>query len=189
MQQEKMIFEYEHLKSQVNPHFLFNSLYALSILIEENKDTAVGYTVHLADLYRNMLAHSKKDLIQLKEEFEILENYIHIQQTRFNDALIMRIDVPLNLMNTRRIVPLAMQLLVENAIKHNVVSTAHPLIISITATYDEIVVSNPIQPKMSQEKGAGIGLFNIKQRYSLLTKKAISFGVHENAFVVRLPLL
>ncbi len=189
LQQEKMMFEYEHLKSQVNPHFLFNSLYALSILIEENKDTAVDYTVHLADLYRNMLAHSKKDLIQLKEEFEILENYIHIQQTRFNDALIMRIDVPLDLMNTRRIVPLAMQLLVENAIKHNVVSTAHPLIISITATNDEIVVSNPIQPKMSQEKGAGIGLFNIKQRYNLLTKKEISFGVRENAFEVRLPLL
>jgi len=189
LHQEKMIFEYEHLKSQVNPHFLFNSLYALSILIEENKDTAVDYTVHLADLYRNMLAHSKKDLIPLKEEFGILENYIHIQQTRFSDALVMQIEVPVEVMNTKRIVPLAMQLLVENAIKHNVVSAAHPLVISIAATGDVLVVSNPIQPKMSQEKGAGIGLVNIKQRYSLLTKREVSFGIDENAFVVRLPLL
>lgn len=189
LQQEKMMFEYEHLKSQVNPHFLFNSLYALSILIEENKDTAVDYTVHLADLYRNMLTHSKKDLIPLAEEFEILHNYIHIQQTRFSDALVVRIDVSDDLMNTKRIVPLAMQLLVENAIKHNVVSVAHPLVIIISATPEEIAVRNMIQPKMSQEKGAGIGLINIKQRYSLLTKRDVLYGVYENEFIVRLPLL
>ncbi len=189
LQQERMMFEYEHLRSQVNPHFLFNSLYALSILIEEKKESAVDYTVHLADLYRNMLAHSKKDVISLKEELEILENYIHIQQTRFGDALKVEMDMPADVLETKKIVPLAIQLLVENAIKHNVVSTAHPLVISITATLNELTVRNPIQPKISQEKGEGIGLANIKQRYAPLTRKTVAYGVQENYFVVKLPLL
>ncbi len=189
LQQERMMFEYEHLKSQVNPHFLFNSLYALSILIEEKKDEALSYTVHLADLYRNMLTHSKKDLIPLKEEFEILMSYIHIQQTRFGNALKVNVDIPADVMERKEIVPLAIQLLVENAIKHNVVSMAHPLIIYITATKDEIMIRNFIQPKLSREKGEGIGLINIKQRYGLLTKKPVTFGVHENQFIVQLPML
>jgi ligand-binding sensor domain-containing protein len=189
LQQERMMFEYEHLRSQVNPHFLFNSLYALSILIEEKKESAVDYTTHLADLYRNMLTHSKKDLIPLKDELEILENYIHIQQTRFGDALKVKIDIPDEVLETKKIVPLAIQLLVENAIKHNVVSAAHPLAIYITATKHELTVRNPIQPKISQEKGEGIGLVNIKQRYALLTKSPVSFGVHGSQFVVQLPLL
>lgn len=189
LQQEKMMFEYEHLKSQVNPHFLFNSLYALSILIEEKRESAADYTVHLADLYRNMLSHSKKDLITLKEELEILGNYVHIQQTRFGESLKVNITVPADIAENRKIVPLAIQLLVENAIKHNIVSATHPLIINIAAANDQVVVSNPVQPKMSQEKGAGIGLVNIKQRYALLTKRQVSYGIQENNFVVQLPLL
>jgi len=189
LQQERMVFEYEHLKSQVNPHFLFNSLYALSILIEEKQDSALKYTVHLADLYRNMLTHSKQDLIPLKEEIEILNNYIHIQQTRFGDALKVIIEIPDEVMERKKIVPLAIQLLVENAIKHNVVSMSQPLIIYITAVNDEIIVRNRMQPKMSREKGAGIGLINIKQRYGLLTKRLVTFGVYENQFIVQLPLL
>jgi len=189
LQQERMMFEYEHLKSQVNPHFLFNSLYVLSILIEEKKENALSYTVHLADLYRNMLAHSKNDLISLKEEFEILTNYIHIQQTRFGEALQVITDIPAEVMETKKIVPLALQLLVENAIKHNVVSKAQPLIISITASKHEIIIRNFIQPKMSKDKGAGIGLVNIRQRYGLLTKRPVTYGVHENEYIVKLPLL
>jgi ligand-binding sensor domain-containing protein len=189
LQQERMMFEYEHLKSQVNPHFLFNSLYALSILIEEKKENALSYTVHLADLYRNMLTHSRHDVISLEEELEILNNYTQIQQTRFGTALRVNIDIPAEVMETKKIVPLAIQLLVENAIKHNVVSMTQPLIIDISATKDEIVVRNQVQPKISNEKGAGIGLINIKQRYSLLTKKPVTYGVHENQFIVQLPLL
>ncbi len=189
LQQERMMFEYEHLKSQVNPHFLFNSLYVLSILIEEKKENALTYTVHLADLYRNMLTHSKNDLILLQEELEILMNYIHIQQTRFGDALHVNIEIPEDIKETRKIVPLALQLLVENAIKHNIVSKAQPLVITITAVKDEIIIRNFIQPKMSKDKGAGIGLVNIRQRYALLTKKPVSYGVHENEYIVKLPLL
>jgi len=189
LQQERMMFEYEHLKSQVNPHFLFNSLYALSILIEEKKENALSYTVHLADLYRNMLAYSRNDLISLKEECAILNSYVHIQQTRFGDALQVNIDIPQDVMETKKIVPLALQLLVENAIKHNIVSMAQPLIISVIANNDDITISNFIRLKISKEKGAGLGLVNIWKRYGQLTKRPVSYGVVDNEYIVKLPLL
>ena len=189
LQQERMMFEYEHLKSQVNPHFLFNSLYALSILIEEKKENALSYTVNLADLYRNMLAYSRNDLISLKEECGILNSYVNIQQTRFGDALQVNIEIPQEIIETKKVVPLALQLLVENAIKHNVVSIGQPLIISIVATNDEIVIRNHIRLKISKEKGAGLGLVNIWKRYGQLTKRPVTYGVFENEYIVKLPLL
>jgi ligand-binding sensor domain-containing protein len=189
LQRERMVFEYEHLKSQVNPHFLFNSLNTLSTLIDENQDAAVNYTERLSDLYRNMLNYRDKDLIILSEELEILENYIYIQRYRFGDALRLVLNISEHIRETREIVPLALQLLVENAIKHNIVSTARPLIIIITATEDEITISNPLQSKISKEKGAGLGLVNIKKRYSLLTKRNITIETENKYFIVKLPLL
>ncbi len=189
LQRERMMFEYEHLKSQVNPHFLFNSLNTLASLIEEDKDAAANYTTHLSDLYRNMLAYRNKDLVTLAEEWEILENYIYIQKSRFGNALILDVDIPQHLMQNRKIVPLALQLLVENAIKHNVVSKSQPLTISIKAADDAITIRNNVNPKISKEKGAGLGLVNIKKRYSLLTDKNIYFGISEKEYVVNLPLL
>jgi len=189
LQEERMVFEYEHLKSQVNPHFLFNSLNTLTNLIEENKDTAVEYTVNLADLYRNMLAYRDMDLILLAEEWEILNDYFYIQKCRFGDALNLVADIPEKLMHSKKIIPLALQLLVENAIKHNIVSNSQPLTISVSADDNEIRVRNPIQAKMSKEKSEGIGLKNISNRYKLLTNKRIKFGVEGNEFIVILPLL
>jgi hypothetical protein len=189
LQQERMSFEYEHLKSQVNPHFLFNSLNTLVNLIEEDKKLASDYTVHLSDLYRNMLSYKDQNLILLSEEYNILVSYMHIQQSRFGDALHLITNIPGHLFQTRKIVPLALQLLVENAIKHNVVSVSKPLTIYITATEDEITVQNCIQPKMSKEKSAGIGIVNIQKRYALLTDKATKFGIEDGQYVVKLPLL
>jgi|GEM_PF-444081 Putative regulator of cell autolysis len=189
LQRERMMFEYEHLKSQVNPHFLFNSLNTLTALIDEDAETAMRYTSQLADLYRNMLSFRDKDTILLAEEWEILENYMYIQQSRFGPALKLVTEIPTRLMTSKRIVPLALQLLVENAIKHNIVSMRTPLTITISADEDTITISNPLQPKMSKEKGAGLGLINIKKRYSLLTKKSITFGVVNNDYTVTLPLL
>lgn len=189
LQRERMMFEYEHLKSQVNPHFLFNSLNTLTNLIDEDTETAMRYTSQLADLYRNMLSFRDKDTILLAEEWEILENYMYIQQSRFGRALRLVTEIPPRIMNSKRIVPLALQLLVENAIKHNIVSMRTPLTITISADEDTITITNPLQPKMSKEKGAGLGLINIKKRYSLLTKKSITFGVDNNDYTVTLPLL
>jgi hypothetical protein len=189
LQSERMKFEYEHLKSQVNPHFLFNSLNTLTSLIDENTEAAMTYTSRLSDLYRNMLAYRDKDLITLGEEWEILDNYMYIQKTRFGDALRLEADVPEGYMQTRKIIPLALQLLVENAIKHNIVSRSKPLTISIKVTQDYIIVTNPVQQKISKEKGAGLGLINIRKRYSLLSKKNIIFGIENNHYTVILPLL
>jgi len=189
LQKERMIFEYEHLKSQVNPHFLFNSLNTLTNLIEEDKDTAIDYTVQLSDLYRKTLAYRDKDLINLSEEWEILSSYIYIQKSRFGDALCVEVDIPEDIMERKKIIPLALQLLVENAIKHNIVSASKPLSIHIIATANDITVRNTLQLKISKEKGSGLGLINIRKRYALLTNKRIKFGAYKNEFIVILPLL
>lgn len=189
LQRERMIFEYEHLKSQVNPHFLFNSLNTLVSLIEEDPHAAVDYTVQLSDLYRNALANRDRDLIRLSEEWSILEKYLYIQQSRFGAALQLHTNVSEEQMRSRRIVPLALQLLVENAIKHNVVSRSQPLTISILSDGDSLRVSNNLQQKATQEKGAGLGLENIRKRYALITRKPVLFGIEDHEFVVTLPLL
>jgi len=189
LHEERMMFEYEHLKSQVNPHFLFNSLNTLASLIEEDPGTAIDYTVHLSDLYRKILTLRNKDLVTLGEEIEILDAYIYIQQSRFGNALGVNIKIPEALLKTKKIVPLSLQLLVENAIKHNVVSKDTPLIINITANDEEIRVANTLMPKYSKEKGSGLGLINIYKRYRLLTKRNMAYGPDNNEYVVKLPLL
>jgi ligand-binding sensor domain-containing protein len=189
MQQEKMYHEYEHLRSQVNPHFLFNSLNTLASLIDDKNTEALEYTMQLSDFYRNLLTYRERNLIPLGEELELLAAYIHIQKTRFGDALQLQVDILTDTQNERSIAPLALQLLVENAIKHNVVSKAVPLFINITAKETELMVSNRLQPKIEKESGTGIGIENIRQRYSLLTKRNLSFGIEGDSYVVRLPLL
>jgi hypothetical protein len=189
LQQEKMIFEYDHLRSQVNPHFLFNSLNTLTSLIEEEPTTALEYSTHLSDLYRNILAYRSEDLVYLYEELEILNNYIHIQKCRFGDALHVQIQVSEEIKQNKKVVPLALQLLVENAMKHNIVSTSQPLIVTVKAEENKLIVSNNIQLKMSKEKGLGLGLENISKRYALATDRKISYGAVRDEYVVQLPLL
>jgi ligand-binding sensor domain-containing protein len=189
LQRERMMFEYEHLKSQVNPHFLFNSLNTLTGLIEDDKSAAMMYTTRLSDLYRNMLSHKDKDLISLAEEWEILENYIYIQKSRFGDALQLVIDIPEKLKKTKKVVPMALQLLLENAIKHNIVSRAKPLTVKFTAEEEHLTISNSYQPKISKEKGAGLGLANIRKRYGLYTKSPVVTYMKNNEFIVIIPLI
>jgi hypothetical protein len=185
LKHERIMFEYEHLKSQVNPHFLFNSLNTLTNLIAKDQEKAIEYTESLSGLYHNILAHHENDLVLLSEEFAILDNYISIQKGRFGDTLQMNIEIPEEVMRNKKIVPLTLQMLIENAIKHNV----EPLVITFTASEDEITIRNIVHPKLTREKGAGIGLVNIRRRYELLTKKPVIYGVQENEYVVKLPLL
>ncbi len=189
LQHDRVVFEYEYLKSQVNPHFLFNSLNTLANLIEEDSEAAVNYTGRLSDLYRNMLAHTDRNIVPLSEELEILENYIHIQKSRFGEALQIILDIPPRVAAEKKIIYLALQLLVENAVKHNIISKAQPLVISIAAKGNELVISNPLQPKLSKEKRNGMGLANISKRYSLITDSTVSYGEENGNYVVRLPLL
>ena len=189
LEQERIVFEYEHLRSQVNPHFLFNSLNTLTNLIEEDPKTAVQYSERLSDLYRNMQVHSSRNLVSLQEELDVLDNYIHIQKSRFGDALYIHIDVSNTLKQTRKVIPLALQMLVENAIKHSVVSKTQPLHVYISADGAELIVRNKIQEKHSKDKSSGLGLANISKRYALATSKAVQFGIENGDYVVHLPLL
>ncbi|MGN6568876.1 MAG: histidine kinase [Flavipsychrobacter sp.] len=189
LKQERIMFEYEHLKSQVDPHFLFNSLNTLTNLIAKDPKKAISYTEHLSELYHNILAYHDNDFVLLADEFSILNLYITIQKGRFGNALQLNVDIPDELMRSKKVVPLALQLLIENAIKHNVVSASRPLVINITANEEELTVKNVIQPKISKEKSTGLGLENISRRYSLLTNKQVTYGVVNNEFVITLPLL
>jgi ligand-binding sensor domain-containing protein len=189
LEQEKIAFDYEHLKSQVNPHFLFNSLNTLTSLIEDNQGDAVAYTERLSDLYRNMLTYHNKDLITLGEEWEILSAYLYIQQSRFGKALQIKGIIPEAFKASARIPPMALQLLVENAIKHNVVSVSSPLIIEVIVDEKEITISNKINPKIRREMESGIGLANITNRYAMLTRRKVYYGKEGENWVVKLPLL
>lgn len=188
LQKARIQMEYEHLKSQINPHFLFNSLNILGTLISRDPGRAVDYTYALSDLYRNTLHYRDRELIPLEEEWSILEQYLLVQKTRFGEALSLERDIPEETMRAARIVPLALQLLVENAIKHNVVSRSAPLVVRIEADGDLLRVSNPFRPKRDAEKGTGIGLANIRSRYSL-HHRDIRFGRDGDTFTVELPLL
>ena len=189
LKQERILFEYEHLKTQVNPHFLFNSLNTLTSLIEQDPESAVTYTEQLSDLYRNLLAYKGNDWVTLEEEWSFLANYLYIQESRFGSALQVVNNIPETLMKSKKIVPLSLQLLVENAIKHNVVSMASPLVVTFEIQNETLVVSNTIHPKRSKEKESGLGLANIQKRYALLSNKPISFGKNDGVWEVRLPLL
>ncbi len=189
LKQERILFEYEHLKTQVNPHFLFNSLNTLTSLIEQDPESAVTYTEQLSDLYRNLLSYKGNDWVTLEEEWSFLANYLYIQESRFGSALQVVKNIPKALMKSKKIVPLSLQLLVENAIKHNVVSMASPLVVKFEIQNDTLVVSNTIQPKLSKEKESGLGLANIQKRYALLSDKPIRFGKNDGVWEVRLPLL
>ena len=189
LKHERMVFEYEHLKSQVNPHFLFNSLNTLASLIEEDPEAAVNYTVQLSDLYRDTLSYHERDLVPLIEEWAVLERYFYIQHSRFGAALQLQSTVTDSIKQTAKIIPLALQLLIENAIKHNVVSRSAPLIIFIDANEHELTVRNAIHLKTNPEKSTGLGLTNIKQRYARITKREVHCLTKEQEFIVILPLL
>lgn len=189
LRSERMDFEYEHLKSQVNPHFLFNSLNTLINLIEENAASAVAYTERLSALYQNILIYKNSNLILVKDEVALLSAYLHVQQTRFGDALKVNITIEETILTFGKMVPMVLQMLIENAIKHNVVSVSQPLVIDILSKDKRIIVSNPLRPKINEDKGAGIALINIKRRYRLLTKQIVRYGEINGEFVVSLPIL
>ena len=189
IQKERMNFEYEQLKSQVNPHFLFNSLNTLVELIDEDSNKASDYTIHLSAMYRTLLSFRNRELISISEEMGLLDHYIFVQKCRFGDALQIQNTIDIAHSKNKKIVPLALQLLVENAIKHNEVSKAKPLTVFISMNDEYIIINNKLSPKISTEKGEGFGISNLQKRYLLLAEKEIIIENKSDHFVVKLPLL
>ncbi|MBL7924127.1 MAG: histidine kinase [Bacteroidia bacterium] len=181
--------QFESLKNQVSPHFLFNSLNTLSSLIEENPETAVRFVNQLSKVYRYLLQSNEKELTTIKDELEFLEAYLFLLKTRFGEGLHMDISLPESHLCSW-IPPLTLQILVENAVKHNVVSSTRPLHIEIrSCTEDTICVINNVQKKTINVASNGMGLANIKAKYKLLNRPPIRIEDGPAAFTITLPII
>lgn len=189
LQQEKIQFQFETLRNQVNPHFLFNSFNTLISIIEDSPNLAVEYVEQLSDFFRNIVNYRDKDIIPLKEELGLLQTYLFIQQKRFGSSLRLQINLSDAEKRETFIPPLTLQLLGENAIKHNAVSKETPLTINIFIQNERLLVENNINAKISKAPGAGMGLQNIVNRYTLLSKQKVIIKNTNNNFIVSLPVL
>jgi sensor histidine kinase YesM len=180
--------KFESLKNQLDPHFLFNSLNVLTSLIGESPYQAEKFTTKLSKVYRYVLEQKDKDLISLNEELAFARSYMQLLQMRFEDAVAYNIPQKVS-QDEAKIVPLSLQLLLENAVKHNVITSEQPLRIEIFEDDGYLVVENNINPKASLEKSTKVGLSNIKQRYQLVTDRQVVIEDENNVFRVKLPLL
>ena len=186
-QRESITARYESLKNQVNPHFLFNSLNALTGLIYEDPDRAAKFVKQLSEVYRYVLDTRDKEVVDLDQELKFLNSYLFLQSIRFGHNLV--VDLHLNGSQTK-IAPLALQMLIENAIKHNVISEQNPLRISLYEEDEHIVVENNVQQRdVIAEPSSGVGLDNITKRYTFLSSKPVQIVKDEHRFIVKLPML
>ena len=182
-------FKYLNLKQQVNPHFLFNSLNVLDCMIQEEQNAAASeYTHRLADVYRYMLRSEDEPLVKLREELEFVSRYMDLLKLRFADGVELEIEVPDDGMS-REVVPCSVQLLVENAMKHNAVSAANPLRIRVHATRSSVIVTNNRIPKLTARASAGMGQKYLRQRYKDVAGKSIIVRETNEYYSVILPLL
>jgi two-component system LytT family sensor kinase len=180
--------QYELLKQQVNPHFLFNSLNTLKYMVESRDEHTVQFVLKLSDFYRFTLESRKLDLITLGEELKILDAYVFLLKARFEEGIQLAIDVDRQYYSTY-IPPFTLQLLVENCIKHNIVSLERPLHININTEKDLIIVRNHMQLKRNPENSMGMGLENINQRYLHLLDKKIDILSDDQFFTIKLPII
>jgi len=180
--------KFDALKNQLDPHFLFNSLNVLTSLIEENPENAQKFTTSLSKVYRYVLEQKSKELVTVDEELNFARTYMSLLKMRFEDSIIF--EIPDKSSNPEsKVVPLALQLLLENAVKHNMVTSSKPLHIKIYEDGDHLVVMNNLQPKQIVKKSSGVGLENIKQRYKLLSERKVHINQREKDFAVAIPML
>jgi LytS/YehU family sensor histidine kinase len=180
--------EFESLKSQVNPHFLFNSLNTLSSLIEEEPKVAQEFVQQLASVYRYLLSQTEKEKVSLGEEIDFMHSYVFLNQIRFGENLKVEVKVDPQFLS-KEIITLTLQILLENAIKHNVISKENPLHITIEASQDKLCVRNNLQVKKTLSASNGIGLSNIQNRYHYFTQQEVHIQKTADFFEVCVPLL
>lgn len=185
---ESVQSQLEALKSQLDPHFLFNSLNTLSFLIDEKNTEAQTYLEKLADVYRYVLVSKQKDVVSLQEEMEFVEAYMYLNKVRFRENIQIEKQLETGALE-KKVAPLSLQMLIENAIKHNIISKDKPLKIQISANEKTLSVVNNLQEKITFEQSTKVGLQNIQNRYALLTNESIFIEKNQNTFKVELPLL
>jgi sensor histidine kinase YesM len=179
---------FDALKNQLDPHFLFNSLNVLTSLIEEDPHQAQKFTTSLSKVYRYVLEQKNKDLVTVNEELNFARTYVRLLKMRFEDSIVF--DIPEESSNPEaKIVPLSLQLLLENAVKHNVVTSSRPLHLRVFEENGSLVVKNNFQEKQVVRKSSGVGLQNIKQRYNILSDREVVIQKTTKDFSVSLPML
>lgn len=186
LKREQLALQYETLKSQVNPHFLFNNLNSLTSLINSNPAKAIDFVKKLSEVYRYVLDQKDHELVSLETELKFVESYIFLHQIRFGTNLEVQMDVdPKNF----KVIPLSVQMLVENAIKHNEISDKKPLSIRLYTNDDKYLIVENVLQKKSGSEGGGMGIQNISDRYGFFTDKKVLITFNSERFKVSIPML
>ena len=186
LKREQLALQYETLKSQVNPHFLFNNLNSLTSLISTNPEKAIDFVKKLSEVYRYVLDQKDHELVALETELKFLESYVYLQRIRFGSNLEVQLDVR---SKNFKVIPLSIQMLVENAIKHNEISDKKQLLIRVFSDDNQyLTVENKLQKKTASE-GSGSGIQNIKDRYEFFTERKVTISQNGDKFIVKIPLL
>ncbi|MCB8994644.1 MAG: histidine kinase [Bacteroidales bacterium] len=180
--------QYTALSNQVNPHFLFNNLNVLSFLISSDPEKAQEFINRFSLIYRYVLDVKDKSLVSLKEEVDFLQAYLFLQKTRYEDKLDFKIEIPQDKLEYF-LPPLSLQILIENAIKHNEISVLNPMHIEIKVDGNSLLVKNPLNPRKDKEPSTGFGLKHLVARYGHFTEKKPVFGPRGEYFEAKIPLL
>jgi len=189
LEKERVMATLAALKNQVNPHFLFNSLSSLSALVRIQPEQAERYIQQLSDAYRYILDQREQDLVLLRAELSFLDAYLYLLDIRFRGKLKVAIEIDPSQRDKLRIAPLTLQLLLENAVKHNRMSEKDPLIVRIEAEEDQLVVRNKLRIRTDPDHSTGLGLQNIQSRYALLSTRPVQVQETDEEFIVTIPLL
>ncbi len=185
---ESTLAQLQNLKSQVNPHFLFNNMSILSSLVYKDQDKAVDFINQLSKVYRYLLDNRSDELVTLDSELAFIKSYTYLLQIRFDASIIFDFKVDNDKLQLL-IPPMSLQMLIENAIKHNVVSSENPLTISVFTAQDKLIVSNNLQLRSNPENSTKSGFENIKGRYQFYTDREVEVVQTDNLFTVKIPLL
>jgi len=180
--------QFEALRNQINPHFLFNCLNALSTLVYKDSEVSAKFIEQLSSVYRYLLYNQEKKVVSLNEELAFIESYLYLLKIRFGENILVKNEINRD-GDKFYVAPAVLQMLIENAIKHNVVSRKNPLEISLSTINGSIVVSNTLQPKEIKEESTLIGLKNIQSRYEFLSNRKVEIERTESRFTVKIPLL
>jgi LytS/YehU family sensor histidine kinase len=188
LEKEKAIVQFDNLKNQLNPHFLFNALSSLNSLIAENQQLASEFLQQLSKIYRYILQNKDKNLVSLQTELDFIHHYVLLAETRFQNSLKFEFDVPLPVPD-KSIVPVTLQVLIENALKHNRIDEQHPLRIRIHVENNYLEVSNNFQPRKIVDTSNKQGLENLKSLYRFYSSEPVHIEQSESTFNVKIPLL
>jgi LytS/YehU family sensor histidine kinase len=188
LHQENLMARFETLKSQIDPHFLFNAMNTLYTLVETQPAKAREFIASFSALYRKVLGSRERTIVPVGEELELVRHYLFLQRMRFGEALQVQVDVPVAHLASF-LPPFTLQMLLENAIKHNAISAGRPLRITVGIEGADLVVRNDLRPRGTPGEGTGTGLENIRRRYAMLGAREPSFRIEGDHYVARVALL